>query len=155
MAQHPKMYHVWLTKHVSGFCGNNVQLYYWSKGTHSPKCELCGTKDEHTTHISCCEDPGQDSIFKILVCEVHNWLVATLGKSIIASTVEEYLLGQGQVTMESCFHSTNKDKATISKLSDRLGWDSFLEGRILVHCLSLVSPFLSRGPLQLPLISWG
>ena len=34
------MHWVWLTKHVSDFCGNNVQLYHWSKGTHSPKCEL-------------------------------------------------------------------------------------------------------------------
>jgi hypothetical protein len=32
---------------------------------------------------------------KILVCEVHTWLVATLGKTTIASTVEEYLLGRG------------------------------------------------------------
>jgi hypothetical protein len=28
MARYPKIYCVWLTKHVSGFCGNNVQLYY-------------------------------------------------------------------------------------------------------------------------------
>jgi hypothetical protein len=28
MAGYPKMYRVWLTKHVSEFCGSNVQLYY-------------------------------------------------------------------------------------------------------------------------------
>jgi hypothetical protein len=55
----------------------------------------CGIKDEHMTHISWCKDPGQDSMFKILVCEVHTWLVATLGKTTISSTVEEYLLGRG------------------------------------------------------------
>ena len=43
MSSYPKMYCVWLTKHASDFCGNNVQLYYWSKGTHSLKCNfLCG-----------------------------------------------------------------------------------------------------------------
>ncbi len=51
MARYPKMYRVWLTKHVSGFCGNNVQQYYWSKGTHSPKCKFCGVEDEYSTHI--------------------------------------------------------------------------------------------------------
>ena len=51
MTCYPKMYRVWLTKHVSDFCGNNVQLYYWSKGTHSPKCEFCGMEDEYTMHI--------------------------------------------------------------------------------------------------------
>jgi hypothetical protein len=72
-------------------------------------------------------------MFKILVCKVHTWLVATFGESTIASTVEENLLGQEQVTMESCINGTNKDMAIISKLSDRLGWDSFQEGRILAH----------------------
>jgi hypothetical protein len=151
MVQYPKMYCVWLTKHVSGFCENNVQLYYWSKGTHSPKCKFCGIKDEQMTHISWCKDPGQDSMFKILVCNVHTWLVATLG----ASTVEEYLLGLGQVTMESCIHGTNKDMAMISKLSDHLGWDSFLEGRISEHWIALVSPYLSQSPLQLLPVAWG
>ena len=47
MAGYPKSYRVWLTKHVSEFCGNNVQLYYWSRGTQSPKCEFCKTEDEY------------------------------------------------------------------------------------------------------------
>jgi hypothetical protein len=126
IASYPKMYCVWLTKHVSGFCGNIIQLYYWSKGTHSPKCKFCGIEDEHTIHISWCKDPGQDSMFKILVFEVHTWLVATLGKTTIASTVEEYLLGWGQVMMESCIQGTNENMAMISKLRNHLGWDSFL-----------------------------
>ncbi len=32
MARYPKIYRVWLTKHMSELCGNNVQLYYWSQG---------------------------------------------------------------------------------------------------------------------------
>jgi hypothetical protein len=40
-------------------------------------------------------------------------------------------------------------------LSDHLGWDSFLEGRILEQLFALVSPFLSRSPLQLLPVSWG
>jgi hypothetical protein len=96
-------------------------------------------------------------MFKILVCEVPTWLEATFGKSTIASTVEEYLLGfgWGRIMMESCVHGTNEDMATISKFSDHLGWDSFLEGKILVHWLALASPVLSRSLLQLLLVSWG
>ncbi len=98
MAQYRKMYWVWLTKHVSGFCGNNVQQYYWSKGSHSSKCKFCSIEDEYSTHTYCCEDPGRDSMFRILVSKVHTWLVATLRENTIASTVEEYLLGRGWVT---------------------------------------------------------
>jgi hypothetical protein len=45
MAQYPKMYRVWITEHVSDFCGNNVQLYFRSNGNCSPKCESCGVED--------------------------------------------------------------------------------------------------------------
>jgi hypothetical protein len=58
MAGYPKSYRVWLTKHVSEFCGNNVQLYYWSRGKQSPKCEFCAKEDKYTMHICRCRDPG-------------------------------------------------------------------------------------------------
>ncbi len=64
MSSYPKMYRVWLTKHVSDFCGNNVQLYYWSKGTQSPKCDFCLVEDEYTMHICQCMDPGRDAMFR-------------------------------------------------------------------------------------------
>ena len=102
-----------------------------------------------------CKDPGCDSMFSILVSEVHTWLVATLGENTIASMVEEYLLGRGRVTMESCLYGTNDDMSVVSMMSDRLGWDRFLEGRILEHWLVVVSPLLSHRPLQLLPESWG
>jgi hypothetical protein len=143
MVLYPMMYHVWLTKHVSDFCGNNVQLYYWSKGTHSPKCKFCGIEDEHTTHICRCNNPGRDSIFCISVNEIHTWLVATLDKCPIASTVEAYLLARGQAMMESCIHGTNKDLVQVLRLTNHLGWDRFCEGRISTHWFVVVFPFLS------------
>jgi hypothetical protein len=57
--------------------------------------------------------------------------------------------------MASCVYRTNEDMAMISKMSDCLGWDSFLEGRILEHWLAAASPFLSRSTLQLLPVSWG
>jgi hypothetical protein len=57
--------------------------------------------------------------------------------------------------MESCIHRTNKDMAIVSKLSDPIRWDSFLEGKILEHWLASVSPVLSLSLLQLLPVSWG
>jgi hypothetical protein len=65
------MYGVLLTKHVSNFCGNNVQLYYWSKGLQSPQFEFCGV-DEYTTHIACCRDSGRESMFQISVQKIYD-----------------------------------------------------------------------------------
>jgi hypothetical protein len=155
MAWYPKMHQVWLTKHVLGFCGNNVWQYYWSKGTHSPKCKFWCLEDEYSTHICWCEDPGHDSMFRVSVSKVHTWLVATLGENTIASMVEEYLLGRGQVTMESCLYGTNDNMSVVSTMSNKLGWDSFLEGRISEHWLVVVLPLLSHRPLQLLPELWG
>jgi hypothetical protein len=121
MARYPKMYRVWMTKHVSGFCGNNVQQYYWSRGDHSSKCEFCGKEDEYTSHICRCEDPGRDSMFRTSVSELTGWIVKTLGENSIASTVEGYLLSRGRVTMESCQHGTDNNLLIVCRESDRLG----------------------------------
>ena len=77
MSSYPKMYRVWLTKHVSDFCDNNVQLYYWSKGTHSPKCDFCMVEDEYTMHICQCRYPGRDAMFRISVSELSSWVKET------------------------------------------------------------------------------
>ncbi len=65
MFSYPKMYWVWLTKHVLEFCGNNMQQYYWSNGVHLPKCESCGTHNKYMMHICHCKDPGCDGLFCI------------------------------------------------------------------------------------------
>jgi hypothetical protein len=141
MARYPKMYRVWLTKHVSEFCGNNVQLYYWSQGVHSPKCESCGTYDEYTTHIGQCRDPGQDQMFRVLVAELREWLATTLGELTVSLTVESYLLSRGEVTMVSCLHGNCNDLRHVAECSDCLGWDSLVEGWVSSHWLELGRPF--------------
>jgi ribonuclease HI len=155
MSRYPKMYRVWMTKHVSGFCGNNVQQYYWNKGDHSPKCEFCGWEDEYTSHICRCEDPGRDCMFRISVGELTRWMTSTLGEPYTTSTVEGYLLGRGRVTMESCHHGTDTILLDVCRESDRLGWDSFIKGRITTLWLSVVAPHLSRGIRQILPRSWG
>jgi hypothetical protein len=92
MTGYPKMYRVWLTKHVSEFCGSNVQLYYWSRGRQSPKCESCGIADEYTMHISRRRDPGRNSMFRDTVQDLGHWMVKTLGKENVSATVMMYLL---------------------------------------------------------------
>ncbi len=51
MGDYPRMYQVWITEHVSEFCGTNLQMYYKHKSAHNPKCGCYNVEDEHTTHI--------------------------------------------------------------------------------------------------------
>jgi hypothetical protein len=91
MNGYPKMYRVWLTKYVLDFSRNNVQMYYWSKGCHSPKYEFYCTKDEYNMHTCRCKDPGQDSMFWMPVGELSTWLCSSLLDHTVAVMVEHYL----------------------------------------------------------------
>ena len=94
-------------------------------------------------------------MFRTLVSKLTGWMIHTLGKNSIASTVEEYLLRRGRATMESCQHGTDNIFLSVCTKSDRLGWDSFVEGRITTHWLLVVAPHLSRGLRQVLPKSWG
>jgi hypothetical protein len=67
MDDYPRMYQVWITKHVSEFCGTNVQMYYRHNSAHNPKCGCCNVEDEHTIHVNKCLDPGCSKMFCTLV----------------------------------------------------------------------------------------
>ncbi len=99
MSKYPKMYRVWLTKHMLEFCENNVQMYYWSKGKHSPKCNFCGTEDEYTMNICRCQDPGRASMFHTSVKKLTTWLILTLGERCVATIIEQYLMSRGETRM--------------------------------------------------------
>ena len=133
------MYRVWLTKHISKFCRNNVQLYHWSKGKHSPKCKFCETADEYTSHICRFRDPGRDKMIHISLKGLSSWLIETLGEHSVAATIKTYLLSQGEVLMADCIHGTSQDLIEAAAEMDRLEWDSLLEGRISKQWLVVAS----------------
>jgi hypothetical protein len=155
MNRYPKMYRVWLTKHMSEFCGNNVQRYYWSKGQHSPKCEFCLAEDEYTMHICRCPEAGRECMFHISMKELSTWLTSTLGDQQVAATVEKYLLACGESQMIDCVHGTNQDMQAAAADNDQLGWDSMLEGRISSRWLMVAAPFLLKTRQKMLPQVWG
>ncbi len=155
MAGYPKTYRVWLTKHISEFCGSNVQLYYWSRGKQLPKCKFCDKADKYTMHICRCRDPGCNSMFQVTVKDLCLWIENALGEQFVSATVRMYLLAHGETFMIDCVHGTNPELMDVARKSDHLGWDSFLEGRITSLWLTLVSPMLCKSTRSLLLPSWG
>jgi hypothetical protein len=155
MKGYSKMYRVWLTKHVSEFCGSNVQMYNWSKGKKSLNCEFCLTADKYTMHICRCHDSGCSLMFKVSVNELTTWLRSTLGEQCIAATVEQYLLSSGKALMTDCVHGNYTELAAVATASNCLGWDSMLEGWISTYWLILVAPFLLKTGQYLLPQAWG
>jgi hypothetical protein len=57
--------------------------------------------------------------------------------------------------MTDCVHGGNQELINVARESDRLGWDSLLEGRITALWLPLVSQLLSKSSRSLLPLSWG
>ena len=57
--------------------------------------------------------------------------------------------------MVSCLHGDCDKLRYVAECSDRLGWDSLVEGRITHHWLDLVKPILLRRGSRMPESSWG
>ena len=94
-------------------------------------------------------------MFQLSVKELHKWMTETLGEHSTAATIEAYLLARGESTMLSCVHGNNQQLIKLAQLSDRLGWDSLLEGRIATYWLEVTAPLLNRdGQFLLPEV-WG
>ena len=153
-AQYPTMYKVWLTKHVSDCCGTNVQMYYRSGGTHSPKCDSCG-EDEYSCHICQCKAPGREYLYSLSVKELVAWLNSTLGNRCVSTTIETYLRSHGEVGMTDCLHGSCPHLTAAATATDRLGFNNFIEGRISQHWLSVAAPLLRRSRQFLLPPAWG
>ena len=66
-----------------------------------------------------------------------------------------YLLACGETLMIDCVHGVNPNLMAVARESDRLGWDSFLKGRITFLWLSMVLPMLRKSLHSLLPPSWG
>jgi hypothetical protein len=73
----------------------------------------------------------------------------------VASTVKTYLLSRDDLLMEDCCHGNKEDMHLVATASARLGWDSFVEGRISTQWLPMVAPLLARTSPYLLAKTWG
>jgi hypothetical protein len=69
---------------------------------------------KYTMHICRCLDLGHNEMFQFLVGELTTWLIETLGKHSIASTVKIYLLARSKTKLSSCVHGANVGLVTLS-----------------------------------------
>ena len=73
MKGYPKMYRVWTTKHMSGFCSTNKMMSYWKPGW-TAICPSCGDAIESSAHIIRCKDRGRRKMLQSSVQELLDWM---------------------------------------------------------------------------------
>jgi hypothetical protein len=129
MKKFPKMFRTWITKHVSHFCGTNLQLSRFDYG-HSNECPSCGDKNESSKHINRCTESGRTDMFHHSIRDLQAWMEAHHTDDELSTIIVKYLTGRGNKSMTECL-TFPSSYTLLAEYQDKLGWDNFLEGRIL------------------------
>jgi hypothetical protein len=148
----PQMYRVWITKHVSGFCGTNKQLSRMDSSVTN-KCMCCGRRDEDKRHISRCPDPGRSTLFAQTVNDLIKWMGNSNSDIELTLAIQTYLHQRGRKSMKRIC-------ATMPRLQimacdfDRLGWDNFTEGRICNSLFQVQQAWLAKTGSRWSITKW-
>jgi hypothetical protein len=145
MASYPKMFQIFITKQVSGWCRSNSKRSLWDTSILSI-CPNCGYVGETSKHLTPCTHKERVTLFRESIHEVITCLENANDDPQFVDIIEAYLLGEGVVTMESCIPQNSRYLLMLQS-QDCLGWDCFVEGCITVLLLECIRPlFLQWTP---------
>ena len=150
MASYPKMFRIFVTKQVSGWCGSNSKQSLWDT-TISTMCPNCGIARETSKHLTRCTHVGRVKLFRSSIADVIYCLEVGNVDVELITMIEAYLLLQGSDTLVNQTPLGSRYLA-LAKILDDLGWDCFLEGRIPVALLDTVRHSL---PSRRSITKWG
>ena len=125
------MLRVFLTKQVADCSATNKQLHY-RDNTQDRLCLCCHKAVEDARHITRCSDRTRRKMLVVSVERVLEVLACGGADPELMDIVEEYLLAQGRKRFVDCIHTEESPYNLLARIQDRLGWDSFVEGRISV-----------------------
>jgi hypothetical protein len=136
MASYNKMFRIFVSKQVSGWCGSNCKQSLWD-ATISNMCPNCGIAQETSKHLTRCTHIGGIQLFRLLIADVISCLeVGNVGVELI-TIIEDYLLLQGCDNMVNQTSFGSK-YLPLARIQDELGRDCFLKGRIPIALLKAV-----------------
>ena len=148
----PKPFMDWLSKHVTGCCGVNRFLSKWDPSVTN-HCPCCGRHNEDIYHITTCNDPGRTEIFLTMVEELGEWLDLHNTPPFLRRAICQYLRHRNTKSMTQ-FIPYGTPFHAFAQVHDRLGWRSFLEGRIPTVLVQEMHSHLSTTASHLSGVDW-
>ena len=116
-------------------------------------CPCCNRPNEDILHITTCYDEGRSILFNQMVDELEEWLLSKFTPLRLTESICLYLRGRNKVTMTRlCPHGSPYHHLAL--IHDRLGWHSFLEGRISSALVQEMHVHLSSTPARFGAIDW-
>ena len=144
---YPKMYRMWLTKHVSCCYGTNKQFSYLTSGW-SALGPYCGNVAERVSHGTQCREPGRRKMLRSSVKKLEDWMYGTIYNYTVVVALSPYLMIKGERTheeslreLDSTLGDPNNNCLQLARETNSLGWDCLLEGR----CFSTMAVVCESG----------
>ena len=94
MASYGKMFRIFVSKQVSGWCGSNSKQSLWD-ATISNMCPNCGIAQETSKHLTRCTHIGRVQLFRSSIADVISCLEVGNVDVELITIIEDYLLLQG------------------------------------------------------------
>ncbi len=94
-------------------------------------------------------------MFALTVRMLTSWMVDTGVDIVLVDMIGEYLLAQSNKSMSECLCYSNTDYELLAEYSDRLRWDSLLEGHISSLWIQIMKPALLNSRQYLSPRKWG
>jgi hypothetical protein len=147
------MFHVFITKQVSGWCGSISKQSLWDTSI-SNVCPNSGLSRDTSKHLTRCSNKGRITLFRESIKDVICCLKRANVDVLLITIIKDYMIHQGLVTMESCTPPGSKF-TVLARVQDWLGWDCFVKGRIPTLLIETVRPFLHDLSPRKSMMTWG
>lgn len=116
-------------------------------------CPSCKCLNEDIRHITTCRDEGRSQIFNAMVDELQEWLEMNYTPVSLSHAICTYLKGHGSIEMTRLLPYGSKYHS-YALVHDRLGWRSFLEGRISITLAHEMHTHLSVTTARIGAADW-
>jgi hypothetical protein len=153
MASYPKMFRIFISKQVSGWCGSNNKLSLWDSNVDNT-CLNWGMVNKTSKHMTWCTHKGWVTLLHESVEEVTECLKQANADPDLLTMIKKYLLAQGSRSMESCI-TTGRQYILLAQTQDLLGWDCFIEDQIPSILIKTIKPQLHQYSPWKSIDKWG
>jgi hypothetical protein len=128
MQSFPDLYRMWVTKHVTGWCGTNRKLYLWDQRNDDicPCCDLGVV--ERPRHLLTCPSNSLQETWEARIEGLSEWFIESETSPDIADCFLRPL--QTRDPSSSFGDFATEYILSAAKEQDSIGWFSTMEGRI-------------------------
>ncbi len=152
LTQLPKMFQIWVAKHVMGAAGTMAYLHHQTG--ESPLCPSCQQERETAQHITHCQEAGRQAALSASIQSLAVWMASEHTDPLVHTAVIAFLESRGTRQWSEITAAYPRRYLALSAAQDELGWDSLVTGMVSKEFRSLQAEHLAVSSSRMSLRQW-